>query len=231
MSFDVRFQHPSNIFIMGPSQSGKTSFIYKFLKYRHLLMNPVPKTVIYVYSSQHPLVNKMVEEGIVNKVLKNLPENQDSLEKLTQSCRDGGCILVIDDALSQMRSYLPQIFEVISHRDNCTVLFVTQNAFIDSSVFRRIKENCHYYVVMKHAKNSLKVKTLALQMDSCNIDYIMDAHRDAVKLKKSRNEKHHLIYGYLIMDQRPFANDHTRIRTSIFPDEEEPVCIYKEKSH
>ena len=75
-------------------------------------MNPVPKTVIYVYSSQHPLVNKMVEEGIVNKVLKNLPENQDSLEKLTQSCRDGGCILVIDDALSQMRSYLPQIFEV-----------------------------------------------------------------------------------------------------------------------
>ena len=191
-------------------------------------MNPVPKTVIYVYSSQHPLVNKMVEEKIVNKVLKNLPEKQESLEKLTQSCKDEGSIIVIDDALSQMRSYLPQIFEVISHRDNCTVLFITQNAFIDSSVFRRIRENCHYSVAMKHAKNSLKVKNLALQMDSCNIDYIMDAHRDAVKLKRSRIDKNHLIYGYLVMDQRPFANDHTRIRTSIFPDEEEPVCIYKE---
>ena len=112
-------------------------------------MNPVPKTVIYVYSSQHPLVNKMVEEKIVNKVLKNLPEKQESLEKLTQSCKDEGSIIVIDDALSQMRSYLPQIFEVISHRDNCTVLFITQNAFIDSSVFRRIRENCHYSVAIR----------------------------------------------------------------------------------
>ena len=215
---------------MGPSQSGKTSFIYKFLKYRHLLMNPVPKTVIYVYSSQHPLVNKMVEEGIVNKVLKNLPENQESLEKLTKSYKDEGSILIIDDALSQMRSYLPQIFEVISHRDRCTVLFVTQNAFIDSSVFRRIRENCGYLVIMKHAKNSLKVKNLALQMDSCNIKYIMEAYRDAVQFKRPRNEKNHQIYGYCIMDMRPFANDHTRIRTSIFPDELEPVCVYKENS-
>ena len=45
-------------------------------------MNPIPKTVIYVYSTQHPLVNKMVEEGIVHKVLKNLPENQQTLERL-----------------------------------------------------------------------------------------------------------------------------------------------------
>lgn len=194
-------------------------------------MNPVPKTVIYVYSSQHPLVNRMVEEGIVNKVLKNLPENQETLEKLTSSLKEEGSILVIDDALSQMKKYLPQVFEVISHRDNCTVLFVTQNAFIDSSVFRRIKENCDYAVIMKHAKNSLKVKYMAMQMDSCDIKHIMDSYRDAVSLKKPMDEKSHLIYGYLIMDLRPFADDITRLRSSIFPDEKEPVTVYKQASH
>ena len=83
---------------------------------------------------------------------------------------------------------------------------------------------------MKHAKNSLKVKNMALQMDSCDINYIMEAYRDAVQLKKPKDDKNRLIYGYLIMDQRPFADDLTRLRTSIFPDEKELVCVYRQSS-
>ena len=49
--------------------------------------------------------------------------------------------------------------------------------------------------------------------------------------KKPKNDENRQIYGYLIMDQRPFADDLTRLRTSIFPDEKELVCVYREGSN
>ena len=99
MSFDIRFRQPSNILISGPSQSGKSNFIYKLLLYKNQLINPIPKTIIYVYSGQHPLVAKLIQKGVVNKVLKNLPENYETLENLISSHKEHGSILVIDDAL------------------------------------------------------------------------------------------------------------------------------------
>ena len=141
MSFDIRFRQPSNILISGPSQSGKSNFIYKLLLYKNQLINPIPKTIIYVYSGQHPLVAKLIQKGVVNKVLKNLPENYETLENLISSHKEHGSILVIDDALYHLRPYLPQVFEVLSHQQNCTVIFVTQNIFVDSSNYRRILQH------------------------------------------------------------------------------------------
>ena len=228
MSFDIRFRQPSNILISGPSQSGKSNFIYKLLLYKNQLINPIPKTIIYVYSGQHPLVAKLIQQGVVNKVLKNLPENYETLENLISSHKEHGSILVIDDALYHLRPYLPQVFEVLSHQQNCTVIFVTQNIFVDSPIYRRVSENCHYNVIMKHARNSMKVRNFAMQIDNCNSKYIMDAYKDAVRLKKPLNENERPIYGYLVLDMYPFSTEITRVRSSIFPDEKEPVCVYKE---
>ena len=93
MPFDVRFRQPSNILISGPSQSGKSNFIYKLLTYKKQLINPIPKTVIYVYSGQHPLVQKLVQEGVVDKVLKNLPDNYETLERLISNHRNHGTVV------------------------------------------------------------------------------------------------------------------------------------------
>ena len=228
MTFDVRFRQPSNILISGPSQSGKSNFIYKLLTYKNLLINPKPKTVIYVYSGQHPLVEKLVNQGMVDKVLKNLPENYETLEKLISNHRHHGSILVIDDALYHLRPYLPKVFEVLSNRENCTVIFVTQNTFVDSPNYRRISDNCHYAVMMKHARNSMKIRNFAMQIDNCNSKYIMDAYKDAVRLKKPLDETKPPIYGYLVLDLRPFSPEITRVRSSIFPDEKELISVYTE---
>ena len=58
-----------------------------------------------MYPSQHPLLDKMIEEKLVDKVLKSLPENVESLEKLLTNHKADGSILVIDDALTQLRPY------------------------------------------------------------------------------------------------------------------------------
>jgi hypothetical protein len=126
----------------------------------------------------------MIEEKLVDKVLKSLPENVESLEKLLTKHKADGSILVIDDALTQLRPYLPQLFEVLSHRANCIIILVSQNNFVDSATFRRASNGCHYHVLMKHARNSMKVRNLLQQIDNCNVKFGMDAYKDAVKLKK-----------------------------------------------
>ena len=191
-------------------------------------MNPSPKTAIYVYSSQHPIVDKLLQEGSVNKVLKNLPEKYETLEKMISAHEEDGCILVIDDALYHLRPYLPKVFEVLSNRYNCSVLFVTQNAFVDSPNYRRISDNCHYAVLMKHARNSMKIRSFANQIDNCNSKYIMDAYKDAVKLKEPYDDNMPLIYGYIILDMYPFSTEITRVRTSIFPNEKQLITVYTE---
>ena len=106
--------------------------IYRLIKNKHLLFTSVPKSVFYVYPSQHPLLDKMIEEKLVDKVLKSLPENVESLEKLLTKHKADGSILVIDDALTQLRPYLPQLFEVLSHRANCTIILVSQNNMMNA---------------------------------------------------------------------------------------------------
>ena len=56
----------------------------------------------------------------------------------------------------------------------------------------------------------------------------MDAYKDAVRLKKPFDENKRPIYGYLVLDMYPFSPEITRVRSSIFPDEKELVCVYKE---
>ena len=68
-----------------------------------------------------------------------------------------------------------------------------------------------------------------MQIDNCNSKYIMDGYKDAVRLKKPLDESKLPIYGYLVLDLRPFSQEITRVRSSIFPDEKEPVCIYTAK--
>ena len=226
MSFNVKFRQPSNILVSGPSQTGKSNFLYRLIKNKHLLFTSVPKSVFYVYPSQHPLLDKMIEEKLVDKVLKSLPENVESLEKLLTNHKADGSILVIDDALTQLRPYLPQLFEVLSHRANCTIILVSQNNFVDSATFRRASNGCHYHVLMKHARNSMKVRNLLQQIDNCNVKFGMDAYKDAVKLKKPLGGEGPPIYGYVVLDVYPFTNESTRIRSSIFPEEHDPVTVY-----
>ena len=85
---------------------------------------------------------------------------------------------------------------------------------------------------MQAAANRLQIyKTLFI--------YFCLVYKDAVKLKKPlfgmqrRSQiKKPLggegspIYGYVVLDVYPFTNESTRIRSSIFTEEHDPVTVY-----
>ena len=53
----------------------------------------------------------MLQKGLIHKAIKNLPSTFDALEKIVAPFYNDGVLLIVDDGLSQMESYLPTVFE------------------------------------------------------------------------------------------------------------------------
>merc|ERR1712051_986529 len=64
-----------------------------------------------------------------------------ALEKMiVPFCKDG-VILIVDDGLSQIKSYLPRVFEEFTSKKNASIIFVSQSIFVDDKNFIRMSQN------------------------------------------------------------------------------------------
>ena len=206
-------------------QSGKSTFIKKLLKWRHLLFDENPGIVIYVYASRTPDIDEMLGKGLINKAVNHLPEEYQSFKKLLEPYVNEGILLVIDDGLSQLENYLPEVFEEYTSKHKTTVLFVSQATFLDSANFRRLSDNSHYIICTPNKRNFLKIRNLAMQARPCNHQFVINAYMDATKPKLSIEG---VSYGYFILDFSVSSPEALAFKTSIFPNEYEPVTVYLE---
>ena len=60
---DVRFKHPINMVLAGPSQSGKSWFVKEMLTHKQI--TPYPSHVVLAYKEWQPLYDDMKEQGLV----------------------------------------------------------------------------------------------------------------------------------------------------------------------
>ena len=107
------------------------------------LFYPVPQQVYYCYASRSPMLEKMMQQGIIHKAIKGLPKTYEALKNLLEPNIKTGTILIVDDGLSELgsSSYLPQVFEELTHATNTMLIFVSQATFLNSSTFRRLSGN------------------------------------------------------------------------------------------
>lgn len=175
----------------------------------------------------------MLNEGLIHKAVKNLPDTFEALGKLISPFYGEGVFLIIDDALSQLMSssFLPRMFEEFSHHNNCSIMFVSQSTFLDSSSYRRLSDNSHYIICLRNKRNPAKIRLLASQANPCNIKFILDTYLDAVKPKKLKknNEEQNFNYGYYIFNFSLSQPEILNYMTNIFPSELEPVAVYRER--
>ena len=83
----------------------------------------------------------MLQTGLIDKAIKGLPQEYESLVKMCSPYRDsGGCLIIADDGLSQVQNYLPTVVEELTNREKATFIFVTQNTFLNSDTYRRMNE-------------------------------------------------------------------------------------------
>ena len=176
----------------------------------------------------------MLEEGLIHKAIKNLPDNYDTLAKILAPYCPEGVLLIVDDGLSQMEDYLPRLFEEYTSKNNTSILFVSQATFLDSSNFRRLSDNSHYIICLRNKRNSLKIRSLATQAKPCNPQFVVNSYIDATKPKilmkvGNEEEEQSIGYGYFIFDFSLSSPEVMNFRTNIFPNELEPVTVYIEK--
>ena len=72
-------------------------------------------------------------------------------------------------------------------------------------------------VLFKNVRDATQVAILARQMYPGNGKFMMEAFKDSTSKP----------YGYLLVDMRPETDERYRLRSNIFPNEEQ--CVYVPK--
>ena len=153
---EIKFIHPFCMTVAGPTQSGKSHFIYNLLTYKNDLIQPRQEKNIYCYSVWQPLFSKMVVEidGIqFQKGLNDIDKVSDAL-------------VILDDLMNEClenRNML-SLFTIGSHHKNISVIFLTQNIFEKGKYARSISLNSHYLIIFQNRRDKAQIQYLGRQV-------------------------------------------------------------------
>jgi len=203
---DPRWIHPFTCVIAGPTGSGKTYFVKRFLDNIDQLCNPVPKEILWCYGEWQSQYRDLRNV----KMIEGLPNEDDWADGKRR-------LIVIDDLMDETDSRVTKLFTKGSHHKNVSVMFIVQNIFCKNKQQRTITLNTHYIVVFKNPRDASQITCLAKQMYPGKTNYMQEAFKDATSLP----------HGYLLLDLRQETPDHLRLRTRIFPPEYQLVYVQK----
>ena len=214
----VPFLASSTICVSGCSQSGKTTFVAKLLKHLSAMFTgSTPKKVLYCFSLYQPLFDDIQQTVPDITFQQGIP----TLEELDCYIKDNDkdLILILDDLIHDIVQCKETqlLFTQYAHHRNITIIYMTQNLFMQGKYARTIALNTHVYVVFRNFRDASSIKTLAQQINPGRPQHLTDAFQDATSCK----------YGYLVIDLGPHTNDKLRLRTNIFPDDKTVIYLPK----
>ena len=200
------FKSPCSIIVVGPEQSGKTTFTRKLLKER--VFDRPPKKIVYCYGAWQPCLAEMKQEGI--SFHEDMP---DDIEGLFSPIKRPG-LFVMDNLRRDWGGgggwgndgLVVDLFTRGSHHYDVTCIYLTQNLF---SSEKKKKRSNHYVVAFKKLRDALGVRILSQQSFPGRVPYVMDSFKDATDKP----------YGYLPFDFHPKNPEELRLRTNILPSE------------
>jgi hypothetical protein len=206
--FDVRFKTPTTILLAGATKCGKTTFALNLLRnIDDLFLQPRCKqNIIYYYKKWQDSFAAFRKENIVTHWVNALPTEDDFTERTLQYKSDGGSVVVIDDFGQDLNKDIANIFKVLSHHNNTTVILMTQNIFGKNPVFREISLNCLYVVLFKNPRDTSQISHFVRQFDPQHRKEIVEAFRECTKPPHS----------YMLFDLEQSTNDAVRTRSHIF---------------
>lgn len=198
------WKHPFTAVVAGPTECGKTSFVIKFLKYAHEVMLPPPVKIIWCYGTYQE-----VFETLSNRVVFH--EGVPDLHML-----ENGSLMILDDLMYENKDdRIDKIFTKYSHHRGVSVMFLTQNIFHKDA--RTMTLNSHYLVLFKNPRDAAQISYLARQMFPGKSKYMLEAFKDSTAKP----------YTYLVVDLKADTDDAHRLRSGIFPDEDNFVYLHK----
>jgi len=151
---DARLKTPFNCIISGASKTGKTTFVYNLLTVKNTIFTKKPDKIILFYKYAQDIYNQMLELNLIDELI-NIDDGftlENITEKIEPYKKGNGSMVIIDDAMTDISQDFEQVFTNLSHHQNCSVIFLTQNMFYKDKAFRTMSLNAHYFVIMKNAR-------------------------------------------------------------------------------
>ena len=208
----LKLKHPFTLICAGPTGSGKTILIAKILENYKLMTKPVPEKIIYCYSIWQDMFKNMLE------VNPNIVFVQDMImdDQIDPSKRN---LIILDDLMDESKDsgVLSKLFTKGSHHRNISVVFISQNLFIQGKYTRTISLNSHYMIIFKNPRDKAQFSHLARQMFPDNTRYLNECFMDATSLP----------HGYLFLDFKQDTQEILRVRSNILPNDKTIVYIKK----
>ena len=218
--FDLRFQIPSNMMLVGPTSSGKTTWLKNLVKYKDSLFATGPKSMLLFYKEHQKVydeMEKLMNEGKnggnlpVFKKYKNPPKSIEDLKEIFSTfSKKTPKIVVFDDYLDEIGPPLKHLFTVLTHHYNCFTILLSQTLFEKKNDLRTLSINTQYMVLFNNPRDRMSISQLAKQVFPGRVQLLNEAYRKATKERE---------YGYLLLDFHQRQDDRVRLRSNIFPQE------------
>lgn len=194
---DPRLHFRSSMMVVGPSQSGKTTFVLSMIKERRALFEQLPKRILWCCAMPQAAPQS---QGFV--VIEGLPQLADIKPY---------DLIVLDDLMMEAAKSeeVTALFTRAVHHLPCFLILLTQNLFLQSKEARTRHLNTHYLVLFKNPRDASAISHLSRQMFPGEPKFLPAVYADATKDPHS----------YLYIDLRQETPDVMRLRTHILPHE------------
>ena len=204
----IPFEPFSTYAVIGPTQVGKSTWMYKFFQHMNdLFVEDVPDEVLYCYGVHQPLYDEMKSTCSFIQFQEGLPTKEE-LDKFASGSHK---IVVLDDLLSEVvqNPEMERLFTQGSHHKRLSVFFLQQNIYQQGRCSKTISLNTAYLVLFQSRRDKSQLNILGRQLKPGYHHEFIQAYDDAVSKP----------YGYLIVDLKPYTEDRFRWRTNIWPGE------------
>ena len=208
------FKQPFTCLIAGPTSSGKTVFTSRLLDNRQTMIEPNVDEIIWCYGIESPQLAKLKERfpGVL-KLHKGLPD----IDKLGSMDSNVNRLLVLDDLMTETRgNTVANLFSKGAHHMNISVIYVVQNVFNQNREMRNVFLNAQYKVLFNNPSDLNQLTVLNSRMFPGHSNFLKSVMNDASQ-KKS--------HAYVVLDVHPRTPQDLRVRTDIFPGEDNNVYL------
>ena len=204
------FNAQSSIIVSGPTNSGKTSWVYRLLRnLSGMYQSEPPERILYCYGVWQQLYEDM-EQNISNISFHEGLPSKEILDELSDE--NTKVLIILDDLFNKVVSSenVADVFTSGCHHKGFSCVFITQNIFNQGKFARTLALNSSYLVVFKNIRDASQIGILGRQLYPSKGKYFVESYEDATSVP----------HGYLVIDLTCRGNDRFPLRTKIFPGED-----------
>lgn len=210
-TYDITLKTPFLGQIVGPSQTGKSSILKKFLKYANDICYPPFEKICYQYGCY--------EDDFKDYPYVDFVQNYDPYYFSKDYTEGKSVLLILDDVTDSIDNSIALLYSREAHHNNVSVWCSFQNLYNrDLKWLRTVSLNTQYLIVTKAIRDKHNLRSLQISMFPGLSKYFFSSFEDATSH----------CWKYVLYDLHPSTPSFLRVRTGLFPDEIEK-CAYLNK--